>query len=280
MSPEFKPNTPEDNHESIDQTTIFKKDSEGYLLNITNKERIPPHWKEIIETVKEVGLETLGENVISIYVSGSVARGVPDEKNSDLDMFAIVREPVPEEEQRNISETIQTRLGADIKKKVGFHMFPLTKILGDASSSRRQFLVKLLSMPIYGEDFRDMLPEFKANKETARILCEDIAARIEKSKEQLRVIDDEEIIKLIGRKLMKKFIRQGFYPIMIDKEIYTSSSETASILFAQAYPEKAELMQKAYEICKEPTGDKEKILAVVDALGPWLIEEAKKLQEK
>lgn len=60
MSPEFRPNTPEDNNEStIDQTTLLEKDDDGNLLPIVSQDTIAPSWRELIDKTKEVGLEFL-----------------------------------------------------------------------------------------------------------------------------------------------------------------------------------------------------------------------------
>ena len=276
MSPEFRPNTPEDNNEStIDQTTLFKKDDDGNLLPIVSQDTIAPSWRELIDKTKEVGLEFLGKNVISIYVTGSVARGVPDGKSSDLDMFAIVHEGISHDDEIQLEEKVKELSD----KEINFHAIPVTRLFGDKPKPRMQFIIKLLGTPVHGENLGDLLPDWKTDINTARALTEDIEKHIEKIKKALEETEDDEEVAHLGRKIMKKFIRQAFYHAMIERGVYTSSFETAYVLCSQVYPEKKELLRQAYSICTHPTNDKETVIALINSIGPWVIEETNKLWE-
>ena len=268
------------NYEQIDPKTLFKKDFEGNLLPEGKESNLVSPWKELIEKVKNVYINTYGEEVVSIYVSGSVARGVPN-KLSDLDTFAVLRSSVTEEENSNFSKKVYRELKNDgnTLPKLDSRLLPLSSIIGEEANFRDQFIIKLLSVPIYGEDLARKLPNYKPNKETASKLIQNLSNSIQKAKNIIENTNDPKKIKEFCRWIMKKFIKHCFYPVMAKEGVYTNSLETALILFSKNFPEKASVMEQVYNLCTEPTADKNEIIQIIDDVSPWLIYQVEELKK-
>lgn len=266
--------------EQIDPKTLFKKDSNGYLLPEGKESNIISPWKEVVGKVKNVYLDTYGDEIVSIYVSGSVARGVPG-KLSDLDTFAILKRDVSEEENSNFSKKVYQELdpNKNTLPKLDSRLLPLSSIIGDNADFRDQFILKLLSAPVYGEDLAHKLPNFKADKDTAKKLMGNSNKSIQRAKEIFQNTDDPSRIKNICRWIMKKFMKNCFYPIMAKEEVYTNSPETALILFSKYFPEKTQVMKQVYDLCNEPSASKEEIIKVIDEISPWLNDQVEKLRK-
>ncbi len=72
--------------------TYFKNDKNGYVVNPASWDKIPLHWYPVIELVKQSYLNHLNGKLHSIYLRGSLVRGLAIDRFSDLDSFAIIYE--------------------------------------------------------------------------------------------------------------------------------------------------------------------------------------------
>jgi predicted nucleotidyltransferase len=263
----------------IDSKTLFKKDEEGNLLPEGHIDNLKSPWKEVVEKIKDSYLEKFGNQIISIYASGSVARGVPDEQLSDIDTFAIVKEKVSEEEIEKFKQEIRKELAGqyDFSSGLDIRVLPLSDFTGDDANFRKQFIAKLLSTPIYGEDLSGKLPDFKANRETAIGLVQNLNGDLDKLKKLILESETPERTKKLCRNTFKRIIKNSFYPIMAEDELYTNSLDTMAVLFGKKFPEKADLMKEAFGLSSHPIEDKQKIIKIIDELGFWVADKNKQL---
>jgi predicted nucleotidyltransferase len=68
----------------------WKINSLGELENDSAKELISPEFDPVLKEVVEIYRATLGDALESVYLTGSVSRGVHRAEQSDIDFFAIL----------------------------------------------------------------------------------------------------------------------------------------------------------------------------------------------
>ena len=69
---------------------FFPMDKDGFIINPTSKDKIQPHWSNIIADIIEEYRKAYKDKVHSVYLRGSVAQGLDIGTVSDLDMFALL----------------------------------------------------------------------------------------------------------------------------------------------------------------------------------------------
>lgn len=69
---------------------FFQTDQQGYLINPTSKEHIPKKWQELIDEVIDICILEEKDELHSIYLRGSVPRGLAQDGFADLDVFLLM----------------------------------------------------------------------------------------------------------------------------------------------------------------------------------------------
>jgi|GEM_PF-3348941 len=68
----------------------FSLDAEGCLMNPCCKELLPAAWRPVLEAVVIIYREETGRKLYSVWLRGSLPRGLAVEGLSNLDTFALV----------------------------------------------------------------------------------------------------------------------------------------------------------------------------------------------
>ncbi len=257
------------NTNEIDPKTIFKTDVNGNLLPEGSVSSIESRYGEIIEKIKEKYIELLGsENILSIYVSGSVARGATD-KNSDIDTFVVVKEKMSEEAMSSLRKEIKSSVSKkSLVLKIDIDFVLIGELLS-GKNFRKQFTAKLLSACVYGQDLSPQLPNFKADVETAKRLAVNIQKIVDKAKQMLSEKETSTDVKLTCRWVMKMILRNSFFVVMGREKKFTNSLDTMAKLFTKNFPQKSGSMDEILHLCNEPTDDKSKIEKILKRLSAF-----------
>jgi len=73
--------------------SFLQTDTDGFIVNTTSPEKIQSAWLPAVEMVSDAYRKHFGENLHSVYIRGSVAKGEAIDNISDIDSFAIVTLP-------------------------------------------------------------------------------------------------------------------------------------------------------------------------------------------
>lgn len=68
---------------------FWKLDCEGFILNDSSEEAIQDVFKPLLKEVVDVLLALKSLRIHSIYLTGSVSRGLAEPGKSDFDIFAV-----------------------------------------------------------------------------------------------------------------------------------------------------------------------------------------------
>lgn len=247
--------------------SYFEVDENGYLKNPASLEKIQEKWKPLIDDVVEVYKKNFGENLHSVYVRGSVAKGGAVDGVSDLDTFAYVSLP-----KENIRKGWQSEEKDLLKEKYPFaEDIEISAMpLPETGSS-----MILQSVCVYGEGME--VPPKKPGKDMINHLhyLEERYANTQKWLEEIPANEKEKIIGKCAW-LMKDILRAGFELTMERSGKYTRDLYLCYKDFSEYYPDKEHLMREVLDLVLNPTDDKEKILELKQKIAPFIIEESKK----
>ena len=274
---------------------ILETNDAGFIVNHTGIEKIIDPWKPVVEAVREGYLSHLGDNLHSVYIRGSIARGLGREFVSDVDSIAVVKE-------EKVSElTWAQRLSKELTGRFPFCTGVEIVCLAyddlinadDEYNASWRMMLKTQCVCIFGDDLARQLPDYRLGAE-AVVHANDIRRPIE------RLADDIRALRLIARlpfptrllkslrggygpvvslgcaEIMKRILRTGFELVMEEERVYTRDLYPCYRIFSKHFPDKEESMRRALELAVNPTSDPEEVLRYLEDFGPWLIATAER----
>ncbi|WP_045516654.1 hypothetical protein [Neobacillus niacini] len=249
----------------------------GLILNDSNKSKIQPEFLEVIEQVVKDYQIHLGNNLHSIYIRGSIPRGLGIGGVSDLDTIAITHKK-PSELYLQWTSEVEGRLNAQFSciNGVELSFYHIDEILETTIFSIIPFMLKTHSICVYGEDLSPHLPDYKANKTLGNDHLIKLKEQIELAREDLVDNDDlSDILDCCGW-IMKIIVRAGLALVIVEENLYTRDLYPAYNIFAKHYPEKEHDMKQALHYAIEPTTNADRLLIFLNEFGQWMIQESEK----
>jgi hypothetical protein len=249
---------------------FFKKDTQNNIINPCSYNSIHQHWLLAIELVKASYLIHLKDKTHSIYLRGSVPRGLSVDNISDLDSFALIH-------QANFGwdkATWYDQLNVLIKKKYPF--IAETEVMLSSYhenlfkvNPKLSMILKTQSLCIYGEDIIPSIPNFKPDRQMMLNyfwLEKDLTVFYRKS-----TIKKEDC-----RKIMKLILRTGFELTMERNHEFTTDLYLCYKTFCQYYPSKNKEMKQVLLLYLNPSHEAFFLKNFLNNFGNWMISEVRK----
>ena len=207
-------------------------------------------------------------NIHSIYLRGSVAKGIAVHGISDIDLILLVCNKFTEEDKIFLYKVLEKKVCEKFPFVNDIEMHDQT--MESLLIVPVQFMFKTQCVCIYGEDIVPDLPRFKIDMNAiahSRSLKNDIQD----------TLDGNHSCGWI----MKRIVRVGLEICMIEEQVYTRDLFPCYQIFSKYYPDWEGKMREALTLAIEPILDSEIINGILMSLGSFLIKEAerKKLNE-
>lgn len=273
INPLLSSDTTRDQQES--GRCYLSTDEDGYLVNIASLANIQPEWQAAVDAVTDTCVTHMGNDLHSVYVCGSVARGCAVHGSSDLDMIALTQS----------SDTEQSKdwqIEMDFEMKRSFPFITEVELVTEARSNvlslrglRR--ILKLHSACVAGVDITGDLPRMKAGIEVAAAY-HNLESEILK---HLMNIQSKKLKNQIEHScawIMKKIVRTAFELVMEREGRYTTDLQSCYDFFSDYYPEHRHSVFRALQLATTPTTDLGQIGVVVCDVLRWMPQEIKRLR--
>jgi predicted nucleotidyltransferase len=256
--------------------SVLKLDKNRTIIKKASVEKISGVWKEVVDEIVDALKNLVKEDLVAVYVGGSVATGDAVLHHSDVDTYAIVDLSKKEiEEKFNeivFNESKKIDLLFPYQRGVEMHLVSINEI-----SEGRKFQLKNLSVCVYGNDISQEIPLYTLNKETIAKIRVSVADDIEKARKWLINAKKESEIEKISQWISKRLIRNAGMLCMWREDYFTMEIPLLVEMFSKYYKEKIEDIETLYRFTKTPPKSKESIEGVFDSFGSWLIEEDRKV---
>lgn len=250
--------------------SYLELDERGYIINPASLEKIQEKYLPAVKEIKEEYLKHFGENLHSVYLRGSVAKGEAIENISDIDSFAVIAlkdSDINTDWAGEFNNSIRTKYPFITGVEIGaIPLDDLDEYPGD------KIMIKTQSVCLYGENLANTLPSLKPGKDITQHI-KGIQQEIERTKEWLKKEQSEEEITQRCTWIMKRILRSGFELVMEDLHKYTRDLYYCYLGFSEVYPEKKKEMYQVLELAINPTSNSEIILDILESTGEWLIKE-------
>jgi hypothetical protein len=227
---------------------------------------IDPSSANMFKKLAELLKETLGEDFVALYVTGSMARGEFKMGLSDVNMVIVLKDgtAIPKEMLRTMVEAPAKQWHVPVDTQV----FLQSEFM-DEQSARERFICKTDGVQIFGPDLlqHDSLPN-KSYK-LVWLLNSDFKSKLAEYRawiESQPSIPPSRLSAAVARDLAKRAYRMAFGQIIGNNTAYTSSLKEMRRLFQFYTPENRKFIDLTYMVTQRyPWVDKEGLLAMVDS---------------
>ncbi|MFD1020911.1 nucleotidyltransferase domain-containing protein [Thalassobacillus hwangdonensis] len=254
---------------------VCKVNHDGYLVNESSWEKIDVRFKEAVTFVVDEIIAAFSKEIHSIYLRGSLPRGLAIEGVSDIDLLIVTHTPLGADELErlySLEEKLTERFSFVNGVEAG--VFPLGEVADRSRFHIIPFMIKTYSVCLYGENLQGTLPDYKPDEKLANAHIVQLKSQIQQAKEDLVDNEDLEDIADCCTWIMKIIVRCGFAFVLIDEQTYTRDLYPAYERFSQYYPHQQKKMRQALVYAINPTSNAGEILSFLDEFGDWMIGEA------
>lgn len=259
---------------------LYKIDKNGFVVNEANPKKVQPYYKKILVEISKLYNEKLGDNLISIYIRGSVSVGKAKPRISDIDSVAVTKKELPREELFWIIKASK-RLEKKYPK-AGF--FDLTVVsleeLKNAENYKNlRVYLKTQSFLLSGQDVLSQLPDIIPGKELALQLYGDLLEELEILKNIFagKIKDREYLFQKRPTEFWciwttRVLLRAGLGVVMTKRPVYSQDLKTCYAVFTKEYPQYKKEMKQLLIWSIEPISNKKKVFAFLNNFAPKFLE--------
>lgn len=248
--------------------TYLSQDENGFIVNDLTLNKLEKRWRDVAYYLAKAYKKELGKYVHSVYIRGSVARGLSVDGVSDLDSFVLVKSTYAETSIRWQSADFQLYIEKKLYERfpfVGDVEMMLATYDDDFKNGRLAMIVKTQSLLVFGENIFSELKNYQSNREMClnyRWLAEDIEAFLKIKPADFTLNQCSNMMKII--------IRTGFELVIERVGRFSPDLYICYRDFAVYYPTKEQEMRQALHWYLNPILNKKELDKFVMNFGNWM----------
>lgn len=259
---------------------LYKADKNGCIVNEGSPKKVQPYYRKILKEIKKLHNENLGDNLLAIYIRGSVSVGRTKPGISDVDCVAVTKKG----STRN-QLSWNTKMSNSLKKKypkAGFFDLTVVSIKELKNSKKYKNLrvyLKTQSFLLSGKDILNQLPDILPGKKLALQLYGDLPNELKILKDIFsgKIKDREYLfqkkpIKFWCVWMTRVLLRAGLGIIMTKKPVYSQDLKTCSKIFLEEYPQYKKEMRQLLVWSVKPISNKKKLFVFLNNFTPKFLE--------
>jgi hypothetical protein len=233
--------------------SLLEVDAEGFLVNECDLAKLQPGWQPLVEACVEAYRDNVGAALHSVWLRGSVAKDSAIDGFSDLDTYAFVTAGAPPDQPWTME--IHEQFVREHPHCTGVEAFtvPVSTVLGDPPNRRVHAMVKLLSIPVWGEDVSGSLARVRPDAALVETVWD-----LERGLSEFARKVDQDDREGLWSWILRHLIRCAFVLVLEREGTYGRDLHPCWEAFSRHYPEWRERTRQALEWCiREPQGPAE-----------------------
>ncbi|KAB2331481.1 nucleotidyltransferase domain-containing protein [Bacillus mesophilum] len=244
-------------------------DPNGFIVSDVSKDKIDEVYmtciQEAIVSLKSFFLQQLH----SVYVYGSVARGEAILKKSDLDLIAMFDGNLSSaklDELKKINNELSQKyrsLFRDVGIAAAYYHYTL-----DPSNYYENAFLKEICVCVYGEDLGERFGPYKLTSEIAIRFNGDINEALNRTLKRLETASKDEF-KTYTQGFARKLIRTYYSMVMVRSQIWTTRLHEQCEVFIHHFPGKESIIRTLLNWIDEPPTDREAVYELFKSEGEW-----------
>jgi predicted nucleotidyltransferase len=234
-------------------------DSSIIVCNLCARDKVAAAYEPLIAGAIHVYRGLWGEAVHNIRLMGSVARGQAVAPYSDIDFIALLRgtpdatrlqEPSCFETALQYTYPVVARVDLEAIPAQGLHEF-------------RRFVFATDSLSIYGTDDYTRRHVRMSRHKLAKLVTPD-GAIVSDYRNTVARCDDQMRLRFYSRVVGKDVLKLWRALALLSGGTYERTPTAIYQQLAGLVPERAELLRELHDLYLNPTGDKQRLLRVLD----------------
>ncbi|WP_067730571.1 nucleotidyltransferase domain-containing protein [Oceanobacillus damuensis] len=241
----------------------------GYIVSDVSQEKIERVFMPCIQESVTSLQELFEQQLHSVYLYGSVARGDAVISKSDLDLIAMFNGNLSSDQLTELkklagelSERYQS-LVREVGIAVAYYDYTM-----DPSNYYENAFLKELCVCIYGEDLGKRFGPYKLTSEIAIRFNGDIGEVLERTLNRLRTASDKEWI-TTTQNFSRKIIRTYYSMVMVRSQVWTTRLSEQAEVFINYFPEKKSIICTLLNWIDEPPMDRKTVFELFKSEGEW-----------
>ncbi|GAA0343891.1 hypothetical protein GCM10008967_37920 [Bacillus carboniphilus] len=247
----------------------FGLDHNGYIVSDVSKDKIEPIYTPCIQESVENLSKLFPDQLHSVYIYGSVARGEAIINKSDLDLLALFNDSLSPDEIKKIKSIAgdlsqkNQSLVRDVGIAVGYYNYMI-----DPANYYEMAFLKELCVCVHGEDLRSRFGPYKLTSEIAISFNGDIRDVLTRTISRLEAASTEEL-KSITQSFARKLIRTYYSMVMARSQIWSTRIHEQSEVFINYFPPKKAIISTLHEWIENPPTDRKIVIEFFMREGKW-----------
>lgn len=218
-------------------------DSAGNIINTTAPEKIDQAFQPLLMRLIEALKQAFGETLHSAYLYGSIAEGRARPGDSDADcLVVLLPEAVPYEARlAEIARAVHAEFSTMVCK-VDLPAITLPELMSPEQLMGCGAYLKILGLPICGEDLRSALPAFRPSLALANGWNGDLRPSVATAHQLLQSGATESEKRLTMRAISAKAVRSFFMLLAAESQVWTTHFQQQTMSVLDYFPEQAEVL--------------------------------------
>lgn len=244
-------------------------DPNGFIVSDVSRDKIDDVYMTCIQESVERLKRLFHQQLHSVYVYGSVARGEAIVKKSDLDLVAMFETKLSSVQLSELKQ-LAGELSQNYRslvRDVGIAVADYDYTVDPTNYYENAFL-KELCVCVYGEDMGERYGPYKLTSEIAIRFNGDIYEALNRALKKLETSSKEDV-KTITQAFARKLIRTYYSMVMVRSQIWTTRLHEQSEVFIQHFPEKESIIRTLLNWIDEPPTNKEDVYELFKSEGEW-----------
>jgi uncharacterized protein len=247
-------------------------DADGYIVNDARRDYIVAPFAAPVHAMVTAYQQQLGAQLHSVYVRGTIPRGLAIPRVADLDIFALVYADPDMLDRAPLATAAATILAqhaviTDLRPEV----LPLSVVADVRYFNEIMLQIQTQSVCVAGQDLAPHLPRFRPDVIVANNDVVQIEPDIDEALAALHADESPDNVRFWCRRICKNMLRAGFGLVMLDAHAFTRDLVPCYRTFATWFPEQAPYMLHALELAIEPPAEQRQVVPFLEDFGAWLI---------
>ncbi|AST94272.1 hypothetical protein BC6307_07990 [Sutcliffiella cohnii] len=235
-------------------------DHNGFIESDVSIEKIDKSYMPCIQESIESLKKLFPQQLHSVYVYGSVARGDAIPLKSDLDLIAMFNSQLSAEKLaalKTLASELSVKYGSlvrDVGIAVAYYDYTV-----DPTNYYENAFIKEISVCVYGEDVGERFGPYKLTPEIAISFNGDICNYVTRTLKRLETAASIEDFKIISQGFARKLIRTYYSMVMARSQIWTTKLHEQSDVFTHYFPHKAPIIRSLHEWINQPPTERDTV---------------------
>lgn len=247
-------------------------DHNGFIVSDVSIEKIDKSYMPCIQESIESLKKLFPQQLHSVYVYGSVARGDAIPLKSDLDLIAMFNSELSAEKLdaiKTLASELSVKYGSlvrDVGIAVAYYDYTV-----DPTNYYENAFIKEISVCMYGEDVGERFGPYKLTPEIAISFNGDICNYVIRTLKRLETVSKEDF-NVISQGFARKLIRTYYSMVMARSQIWTTRLHEQSDVFTHYFPHKAPIIRTLHEWINQAPADLHTVIELFRKEGEWACE--------